>query len=264
MNPKYLLLVTVFLFLQSCGGGSGTGTGFDTPSNDISDKTATATSSKVAHPKINNLITFDILGGVFSLTSAEVEASIFSDGAMEMTDAGKTSANLTPPPSNQTLSESMTIDASYSFSGRGGHGGLTLIATGSGEKIYPSSTAAKPDLYRYSPMTLRFRFSRFAFDNACLGTIRLDGEITCTIEGDYHPSDQKFVGSAECINGPAEKPASIIYMAPDTNYSVALNAVLTIDGDPFQYESYKYEGEITIDGASKKIEDLIGKGLSCS
>lgn len=262
MTLKYFSVIS-FLFLAACGSGGGVSVGTDSLNAQLTSFSA------IADPKIENFITFDVLGGVFSFKASEVEAAIFSDqqNVNKGLSVGKLSENLVQPglqTSAATLSAPETIDASFSFSGKGGHGGLILIATGTNEKIYPSSTAAQPTLYRYKPLTLRFRFTNFAYDNACLGLVRLNGEITCTIEGDYTLSDKKFVGKALCSNGPADQPATLLYIAPNANYTVGLKATLTINGDPFSFDSYKYEGDITIDGASKKVEDLIGDGLTCT
>lgn len=230
------------------------GCGHESKQNELAGMASEAEVTLEANPNIKNLIAFDVLGGVFSLTSSDVEAII--------TNSENSSKNFSTGKAN-SLSEPLNVDSSFSFIGKEGRGSLTLITSGKAEKKLDSSTTPTVIGYHFAPLNLRFLFFNYAYDNGCLGMVRLDGEIDCAVEGDYDLTSGKLIGKAACNNGPAANPASIIYVAPDANYSVELNAVLTINGNPYMYKSYKYTGEIRIDGEPHNVETLIADGLSC-
>lgn len=230
------------------------GCGHESKQNELAAAASEADVTLEANPNIKNIITFDVLGGVFSLTSSDVEAAI--------TNSKNISKNFSAGKSN-SLSEPLNVDSSFAFVGSRGHGSLTLITTGTAEKKMESATNPAVVGYHFAPLNLRFLFFNYAYDNACLGIVRLDGEIDCTLEGDYDLTHEKFIGKTVCQNGPAGSPASIIYVAPNANYSVDFNATLSINGNPYQYSSYTYTGDITIDGKPYNVEALIADGLSC-
>lgn len=244
---KVLMVAVAIVTISGCG--------HESKQNELAAAASEAEVALEANPNINNIIAFDVLGGVFSLTSSDVEASI--------TNSKNNSKNFSAGKST-SLSEPLNIDSSFAFVGSGGHGSLTLITTGTAEKKLESSTTTPTVIsYHFAPLNLRFLFFNYAYGNACIGMVRLDGEIDCTVEGDYDLTTEKFIGKAVCQNGPSGSPASIIYVAPNDNYSVGFHATLTINGSPYEYDSYTYGGTITIDGESHNVEALIADGLSC-
>lgn len=256
----FLFLIGTILLLVGCGHGAEENlfTGEEEQTS-ISD-----------HPKLQNLITFDVLGGVFRSQTVAIQASIFNDplaDSKSIPSASGMTLNLKPPASqgtSETYSEPIQFDTSLSFSGLGGRGSLVLVATGTGTRLLKSEESDDIVAYHYEPLVLRFLFYKYAYSHPCLGTIRLDGEIHCVIEGDYDSRIGDFLGTAHCLNGPINNAMSLLYITEEANYEITYDATLQIDGNPFIFNSYTVTGDISIDGESMKIESLIGEGASCS
>lgn len=246
---KYLSVVIFISQLISCGSASSP---VEVPKNLVQHE---ASSITPPDPKIQNFIAFDSLGGIFRKTSDTAE-SLISESDFESSDVSKSSLNLAE-------SEKIPIDASYSFRGKGASGRLTLVMEGSAQDQTVSTLALK-SFRHYEPLNLRFLFFNYAFANPCLGTPHIDGEIRCEIVGDYDNETKKFKGKAHCQNGPIEKPVPFLYITRQRDYEISMDADLAIDGDAFSFDSYRYSGGITIDGETKKIEDLISGGATCS
>ncbi len=170
--------------------------------------------------------------------------------------AAKLSINLPPPSDEPPQAEPFEIDYANQYSGYEGEGKLALSVFGRGEEA--------DGIRHLSSMTLRFLFFDYAFNSPCLGLLYLDGEVRCEVAGDYSIEKQEFSGQAHCTNGPADEPIPILYITPQKFYEVSIDANLQIDGNIYQYRSYRYEGDIMIDGEALKIEDLVEQGGSCS
>ena len=63
---------------------------------------------------------------------------------------------------------------------------------------------------------------------------------------------------------PKSNLIKISRVLPHIKESLGLDAQLKINGNYLNYGSYTYQGDIVIDGAKKKIEELISAGLTCS
>ena len=254
-----ILLIITVSFINSCGNSSGQGNSINSNKNNNLEVSPTA-----ENPNIKSYMTFDVLGGVFRKTGDGAAGMLLDEGESSkgfLVD--KTSLSLPPPPIPQANASNspFTIDSSSQYLGYQGKGRLTISALGSGEEVTQST---KDIIRQFSSLTLRFVFHKFGFNNTCLGLVYLDGEIECDVRGDYELSNQNFLGEAHCSNGPKTNPAPLIYITDQKNYSVELDANLKIDGDIYLYKSYSYDGSITIDGEKGAINDLIGKGGSCS
>ncbi|MDO8527758.1 MAG: hypothetical protein Q7T03_08735 [Deltaproteobacteria bacterium] len=256
MNIKIKNFLPVFLlFVTSCGS-----TSVSPSSNEKIQGPAPAVAAQSLNPKIENYMTFDLLGGVFRKPeTSNTGAMLFDFTELESNSvsAGKTSINLSPNEKMAATQESsFVVDSSYTFIGKAGYGRLVISLSGSGKDV--------SSVRHYAPLKLRFLFYKYAFDNRCVGEIYLHGEIQCDVEGDYNLSTQNFIGKAHCFNGPQTKPGKILYITRDHNYEIELDGGLTINGNPLLYRSYSYEGDIIIDGMKKQIEELIQDGDTCS
>ena len=220
-------------------------------------------SKATLDPRIENYITFDVLGGVFR-KSMEMEAMVLDGGEEAVPSAAKLSIHVLPPKTEtKDGQKSFLIDAAYSFVGKNGSGKLVISTSGNGADEYISAELG-PKIRHFNPLRLRFLFFNYAFSNKCLGEVHLDGEIICDITGKYDSTARKFLGNAHCANGPAEQPQTLLYITEMADYEIGMNANMIINGNPFNYGSYKNSGTITIDGVEKKIEELITAGDSCS
>lgn len=242
-NKKPFAIILLALF-SSLGCGSSSSTDTAAPPNQQVTSDSVQKSTAPIPTKAENLLTFDVLGGIFKQ----------SNTASAMTLA-KTTLNLPQPQTKEEAVAQFSIDTSYTFLGYKSSGRLVVTAAGAG------SEAAM--LRHYEPLTLRFLFFNYAFKNDCFGVVHVDGEIRCEIVGDYWTDKKTFSGTAHCVNGPQNKPETVIYITDKKTYDVSFDAQLKIDGDYLNYGSYNYQGDITIDGAKKKIEDLMKGGLSC-
>lgn len=257
---KGFLLLTACFLLVSCGGALPSGGG-DLAGQSLSESLETNVSKASLDPKMENYITFDVLGGIFR-KSMDIEAMVL-DEAIETTSksAAKLSISVPPPPSGG--GKPFVIDTAYSYVGKNGSGKLVISASGSGTDEFTTADLSQK-IRHFNPLKLRFLFFNFVFNNKCLGEVHVDGEIVCDITGQYDTAARKFLGNAHCANGSTEQPQTILYITEAANYDVEMNADLIINGNPFNYGSYKNTGIITIDGAEKKIEELIVEGSSCS
>lgn len=254
-SKTFFLVLALLFFCWSCGPSS---IGVDENNNSSGDELSQNISA-VDDPKIESHIAFDVLGGVFRAPSDDSKTIAFDSetNSQNPKDAvAKTSVNFSPS----------VIDSSYLFSGKGGHGRLIISLEGSASDANPPAIVAdtKETIRHYSPLNIRFLFFKYAFENRCLGTVYLHGEIHCEVEGDYTLHQQIFRGTAHCFHGPKEESKPILYITDHHNYEVELNAHLAIDGNPFVYQSYTYEGVILIDGKQRIIEGLVAESGSCS
>lgn len=256
LGKGFSLLTTCFL-LASCGDALPSGGGY-LAGQSLSEANVSKGS---LDPKMENYITFDMLGGIFR-KAMDMEAMVL-DEVIETTSksVAKLSINVTPPSDGE--GKPFVIDTAYSYVGKNGSGKLVISATGNGSDEYTTADLSQK-IRHFNPLKLRFLFFNFVFNNKCLGEVHVDGEIVCDITGKYDTATRKFLGNSHCANGPAERPQTILYITEATHYDVEMNADLIINGNPFNYGSYKNSGTITIDGDEKKIEELIVEGSSCS
>ena len=220
-------------------------------SNLIGDNSPTQNSGSIL-----SMIAFDLVGGMFSTNSQTIKNSVLSDGDSTPLSVGKVIAS-------EKSIKAVAIDTSFSFSGAGGNGKLTLIANGNAEKIFESETSPTPQSYQFRNLNLRFLFFNYTYYHDCLGKIRVDGEISCKIIGDYNLRNENFVGKALCRNGYQEDRSTLLYMSDEANYEVSLETLLEIEGNPFNFSSYYYSGQITIDGVINEIETLLSANNTC-
>lgn len=264
-----VICVTLCFLFASCGGSIPSDQAAVALNQTQSQSAGAASSKAPLDPKIENYITFDFLGGVFR-KSIELENMILDGAGEPATSVGKLSANVLPPQTTSAVTAETTggqkpfvIDTSYSFVGKNGSGKLVISASGSGTDEYTNSDVSQK-IQHFDPLKLHFLFFNYAFNNKCLGEVHMDGEIVCDISGKYDTAARKFLGNAHCANGPVDQPQTILYITESANYDVVIDADLIINGNPFNYGSYKNSGTISIDGIEKKIEELITGGYSCS
>lgn len=238
MKVSFSLIFILMIHIVSCGNSKVMESPEIIPQPKQNNEEA-KTPNITLNPKIEGYITFDLLGGVFKKPE-------------DSKSQAKSSTNSKPP----SEAEEFSIDSSYNFIGHKGEGDLiiSILAQGKDDNI----------MRRYETFTLRFIFSKYAYENPCLGRVHIHGEIHCDLQGDYHYETKKFKGDAHCINGPKENAKNILYLTKEKNFEVGLDANLKIDGDPFLYQSYVYAGKIMIEGVEKRIEELISEGASCS
>ena len=240
---KYLLLAG-FLFLSSCGGSGGT-PNITTQNLNTNN---TVTSTEIDSNALKSYMTFDVLGGVFRKNSSATSAEIIDSESDTSVNKRIETVNTEPQP--------FEVDYSNQYVGSQGKGRMVISALGSGTELN--------DLRHFNALTLRFLFFNYAFNNPCVGSLSLDGELRCEITGDYKMGAKEFSGEAHCVNGPKANPISVLYITPQKVHEIGVDATLKIKGDFHRYKSYSYEGKITIDGEDLTIEDLIGRGGSCS
>lgn len=254
MQTKSICLAFLMLTFLSCGGE-------EQPSNsNIVNKTNNLDENSAIGPIDQNIkfyMTFDILGGMFRKDEEPSNAITLAKGLVTTHPSGETPEETGPFPS-----EPFQIDASKNYRGLNGEGLLTLSMLGEGEEIFPSHDPQNI-IRHFSALTLRFVFHDYAFNNPCLGKVKLKGELHCEIQGDYEMKPKTFLGEAHCVDGPKENPKPILYRVPQKDFAVEVDSVLIIDGDPYRYRSYDYDGEIAIDGEKLPIKDLIHQGSSC-
>lgn len=250
---KKIASIICFVLLIGCGHSS-----MEAGPNVPPEEGSKITKGIISHPNLTNIITSDILGGLFRASSTEIEASI-NENRPTPVQANKNSESLTPP--TQTL----LVDTSLSFQGGGGKGEMILSALGTGQKIMESETSETAISYHYDSLTLRLLFFNFAYYNPCFGLIRLDGEIRCEIIGDYKLENKQLIAKARCQNGPKENRTTLLYITEEGLFDVAFDADLEINGNPFSFGSYKQKGTITIDGQEHSIDPkAVHDGASCS
>lgn len=249
---KNIALLGVF-FILSCGHSSQVAQ--KTGEDKIVTEDLGGDIGEIDLNLLKSYMAFDVLGGVFRKNTAEADSMIVA----------KLSLNVPPPqPSSSELQSSpFNIDYSNQYSGAEGKGRLVISALGSGEEFF-SPHSPDPVVRHFTALTLRFIFHNYAFNNECLGEMFLDGEVHCEIAGDYEMEKEQFLGEAHCVHGPKSNPATVLYITPQKIYELGLDAILHIDGNIYRYNSYKYDGKISIDGEEQSIEDIQPKGGSCS
>lgn len=259
MIKKWSLILPVFLF--ACGGGAGIeGPEANPDQNQVE-------SAGPIDPNIQAYLTFDVLGGVFRKAEAPAQAMLLGQEPEEVT----TGKSVTHLPASEGANEASTdayamepilIDYSREYVGHEGKGRMALSVYAEGEEI---STPNAPDavVKHFSRLSLRFVFHDFAFNNPCLGVTKLKGEIACEVTGDYDTGTEEFLGEANCQNGPTDNPAPLLYRVPQKDFSVELDAHLAIDGDPYRYRSYIYEGTVVIDGEPADVKEKVLYGAFC-
>ncbi|MBI4223928.1 MAG: hypothetical protein HY609_03260 [Deltaproteobacteria bacterium] len=172
-------------------------------------------------------------------------------------------AAATEAPTGAFQQEAFVIDYSRQYVGFENKGRMTLSVFGEGEEVFPPNNPENV-VRHFSSLVLRFVFHDFAFNNPCLGPVKLKGEIACVVEGDYEVQTGEFLGEALCQNGPPDNPIPVLYKVPQKDFVAELNARLAIDGDPYRFRSYVYDGVIVIDGEELSVKDNVWKGASCS
>lgn len=261
-----------FVFLFACGGATRP-SGQNDSQNQNNLTTGDQTVSGDFDPNTNFYLTFDLLGGVFRKNQAS-SAAMYLDTESAVAKSISTypstylpttnhQGNTQETPTESPQQDGLVVDYSRQYVGFENKGRMSLSVFGEGQEISPTNDPE--DIVRhFSQLILRFVFHDFAFNNPCLGVVKLKGEITCVVAGDYEVSAEQFLGEAHCQNGPLDNPAPVIYKIPQKDFSAELNTHLTIDGDPYRYRSYSYEGLIVIDGEEFSVKDNIAKGASCS
>lgn len=245
------------ILLVSCSGTEGTNDTNGNPSqNNVTIGNPTVYGD--VDPNINFYMTFDLLGGVFRRPNQGSAASMQLN-----TEPGTVSksSSATEPAAFQR--EAFTVDYSRQYIGFENKGKMSLSVFGEGEEVFPPNDPESV-VRHFNPLTLRFVFHDFAFNNPCIGVVRLKGEIACTVEGDYDMQTEEFLGEAFCQNGPLDNRLPVLYKVPQREYSVEMDVQLMIDGNPYRYRSYSYDGAMTIDGEELSVKDNIWKGASCS
>lgn len=250
---KWLLPILPFLVLIGCGTTENYQQSFPQEAL-LGDNSNTSKSGNFF-----SMIAFDLVGGMFSTSSQVIEKSIITGGELSPLSSSKTH---TAAIDSET--QDLAIDTSFSFQGSGGYGKLVLTASGSGTKTFQTSTSTTPKKYQFNPLTLRFLFFNYTYYHDCMGEIRLNGEISCKVSGSYNFYQKTFSGKAICQNGFQEDQSTLLYSTDESNYEVALNSILEINGNPFSYSSYYYSGRITIDGVLHDIDDLMDSDQTCS
>lgn len=229
------IFILLFLFIFSCGQTDG-GQWEET----TGEKAASLyLSESLPAGTLENQITLDVLGGMFRTDTSS-------------------SQNMFLSKSTQTTTE-LAPDISYEYSGMDGKGELVLSISGSGVEKEIKTGSSTYTTRTFSPLQLRFLFFNYAYLNPCLGEVRLTGEISCEITGEYKAG--RFIGKSHCANGEGEK---ISYKVAGSVYEIGLDADLNIGGNIYSYSSYSYTGTITINNESKKIEDALQTVPSCS
>lgn len=262
MPYNKILLLFLMFSLFSCGGSQSVGENIEN-NNNISNLNENQASQPVINPNIKFYMTFDVLGGVFRKNNQAADSVTLANKSISVTHVPEEEPQQSAtPPNHGLVSEPFEIDTSKRYNGLDGEGLLTLSIFGDGEEIHPVNDT-KDVVRHFSTLTLRFVFHDFTFNNPCLGKVKLKGEIHCEVQGDYEMQTENFLGEAHCTNGPKGGPNPVLYKIPQRDYSIEFDAGLRIDGNPYQYRSYKYDGEITIDGETMLIQDSVTKGASC-
>lgn len=253
---KNWIAILICLHLISACGGTESSGDFITEGGKI--------SGSIDFSKMAGLITFDVMGGVFRASTVDFEATVLENDDSDAKNKILTSKNSLSGSHRTGNVETLDYNVGFHFSGAQGKGALVVTATGQGERTYESDTSDVVNNEKYFPLNLTFRFVDYQFYNPCIGFIRLDGAIVCKIEGSYNWKSKNMVVTANCRNGPDGDNRSLLYMASEANYEIAFDSKIRINGSPFQYSSYQYSGDISIDGQKSAISPLADSGKSCS
>lgn len=137
-------------------------------------------------------------------------------------------------------------------------GGSAIIEThGTLETIV--SYGGSGSVYYYSPLYIDIFLSSYKTESDELGTIAVNGNISCEFDGRFSEPAESITGTGACSTGFPEEAAAITMNYNGATLEIIYNVTFSAYGNPLELSSYKFTGEFKINGDIVDITSILSE-----